>query len=137
LTKRKCKRNAKRCLSKFKTQFLRNYFDCFCYVSPLFYFCRLREEEKQKQRKKKEGLSSMSGEQLPFNHWLLLFPPPTTSLPLPFLLLLLHSPLFMLHVNSEEQLITGLCRFHCQSLLLLFPFFFSFIFCILHCSREQ
>jgi len=58
------------------------------------------------------------------------FPPPATTLPLP--LPLLHSPLFTLHVNSGEQLTTGLYRFHRQPLL----FLFSFVFCILHCSHE-
>jgi hypothetical protein len=79
------------------------------------------------------------------------FPPPATALPLLLLLCLLHSslltwtveseliysPLFTLHVNSGEQLTTGLRRFHRQPLLFLFPFSFSFVFCILHCSREQ
>jgi len=109
------------------------------------------------------------------------FPPLATALPLPFLLHLLHSLLFTLHVNSGEQLTTSLLRFHRQPLLLLlllllrllhsplfeeeehkhstiehsgeqipqlttglrrfhrqplfFLFSFSFVFCILYCSR--
>ena len=57
------------------------------------------------------------------------------SLPLRFLLCLLHSPLFTLHKNSGEQLTTGLRRFYHQPLLFLF--LFSFIFCILHCSKKK
>jgi len=62
------------------------------------------------------------------------FPPPATALllPLPLLLHLLHSP-FVLQVNNGEQLTTGLRCFHRQPLL--FSFSFSFVFCILHCSR--
>jgi len=51
----------------------------------------------------------------------------------------MHSPLFTLHVNTREQLTTGLRRFHRQPLLFLFlfPFSFSFIFCILHCPKKK
>jgi len=104
---------------------------CFCYVFHLFYFCRQREGEEQKQRKKRRTVVHQ-WRAAPFNHRP---PPPATvfPLPLPLLLRLLHSPpLFTLHVNSGEQLTISLRRFHRQPLLFFFPFPFSFIFCILH-----
>jgi len=79
------------------------------------------------------------------HNWPPPFPPPATPLPLPLplplLLRLLHSPLFMLHVNSGEQRTTGLRRFHRQPLLFLFPFPFPFssvsAFSTVHVACEQ
>ena len=131
-----------------------------------------REKEKSKNRRKKEGSSSISGEQTPFTTGLrrfhrqpdivvaqgsLLFPFSFSfSFSFVFCILqcsakwtveseLIHSPLFMLHENSEEQLpqfTTGLRCFHRQpditaaqgSLLFPFSFSFSFVLYILHCS---
>jgi len=127
-----------------KLSFVEAISTCFsqCYVSTLFIFVdrrpQDREKEKSKNRGKKEGLPSISGEQLPFTTGLCRSHR-RTALPLPFLLLLrclLHSPLFVvsfafsfLHcISTVPQSITA-------ALLFPFPFSFSFVWAALHCLR--
>ena len=118
-----------------KLSFVEAIATCFsqCYISTL-----LIGGEKEKSRNRAQWRAAPSAHHRPPS-----LPLSATALPLPLLLLLplriMHSPIFMLHVNSREQLTTSLRRFHRQPLLFLFlfPFSFSFVFCILHCPKKK